>query len=166
MQVLTSRLGRLNGLIYNSKNNCGVNFDLGGDLNDIKEGFEKKGGRIRSEGSFQQFRNFVSNMCMIEITCKGRDWTWANNRDGEGYVEERFDRFFASPGWTHQYPHAVVQNIQKQVSDHCMLILEAKPLDQKSKRRFYFDKRFLELPEVEKVIEHAWNSPCVGSPMY
>lgn len=69
-------------------------------------------------------------MNMVEVRFRGKEWTWANNRAGEDFVEERLDRFFASPDWNLQFPKAVVHFIQKQASDHCLLILETKVCSQ------------------------------------
>lgn len=70
---------------------------MGGNFNDILEEVDKSGDRSRSEFSFQVFRAFVDDMEMIDLGFKGRRWTWGNNREGEGFVEERLDRFFGSP---------------------------------------------------------------------
>lgn len=53
---------------------------LGGDLNDIKSQEEKKGGRMRSESSFTDFRDFIADMEMGDIKFRGDAYTWANNR--------------------------------------------------------------------------------------
>lgn len=103
---------------------------------------------------------------MVEIRYIRRDWTWTNNKEGEGFVEERLDRFFASLEWIYQFPNAVVHHIQKQASDHCLLILDDKPQAQHITRRFYFDKRFLDIPDVEKEIDNAWNTPQQGTLMF
>lgn len=66
--------------------------------------------------------------------------------EGEGFVKERLDMFFASPEWTYQNPKAVVNHVQKQTSDHCLLRLEVRPSRLHTVKRFYFDRRFLEVP--------------------
>lgn len=38
----------------------------------------------------------------------GRRWTWANNRQGEGYIEERIVMFFGSAEWMLEFDKAVV----------------------------------------------------------
>lgn len=68
-----------------------------GDLNDIRSSEEKQGGRLRSVNNFRQFRNSIHEMGMAELQVQGRLWTWANNHDSEGFVEECLDRFCASP---------------------------------------------------------------------
>lgn len=61
---------------------------------------------------------------------------------------------------------AMVQHIDKQASDHNMLVLDTKPEGSKRMKRFYFDKRWLGQTGVEKVIKSAWEPDCIGSPMY
>lgn len=103
---------------------------------------------------------------MEEVRYIGRDWTWANNRVGERFVEERLDRFFASPEWHYLFPKAVVHHVLKQSSNHCLLILEDNPVGHRAKSRFQFDKRLLDDPEFEEVVENAWNDHQQGTPMY
>lgn len=126
--------------------NWGNKWFLGEDLNDIRKSEKKsgRGERRRTEGSCRQFRSFIDNMEMGEINFKGRQWTWANNRENESYVEKRLDRFFASPDRLLLWPQVMVSHVAKQSSDHSLLILDSKPDIVKTKKRFYFDERFLE----------------------
>lgn len=87
----------------------------------------------------------------------GRDWTWAYNRVGEGFVEECLKRFFASPDWHYLFPKAMVHHVLKQSSDHRMLILEDNQVGHQVKARFQFDKRLLEALEFEEVVAMTWN---------
>lgn len=139
---------------------------MGGDWNEIRSASEKKRGRHRSAGSFRCIRQFIRDMQMKELGFLGREWTWANNREGEEFVEERLDQIFISPKWSTQHPHVVVSHIPKQTSDHCLLLLNDKPQRQQAPKRFYFDKRFLELPNFEREVEQAWNIVQHGVPMY
>lgn len=43
-----------------------------------------------------------------------------------------------------------------------MILLDTKPETQKKRRRFYFDKRWI----GEEVIRAAWDTKCIGSPMF
>lgn len=67
-----------------------------GDFNDIKGHDEKRGRRRRPESSFRSFRSFITSMEMEEIKAEGSEFTWANNRDGEEFVEEKLDRVFGA----------------------------------------------------------------------
>lgn len=103
-----------------------------GDFNEIKTGSEKQGGRQRSEGSFNFFNQFITNMCMAEVRYIGRTWTWANNRVGEGFIQERLDRFFGSAEWLLHFDKAEVKHVLRQASDHSLLVWT---LNRKAKRQ-------------------------------
>lgn len=64
-----------------------------GSFNDIKGQEEKEGGRRRLESSFTDFRNFITEMKMADIKFRGDAHTWEHNREDEGYIKERLDRF-------------------------------------------------------------------------
>lgn len=104
------------------------------------------------------FQTFISNMNMTEVNYTGHDWTWANNREGEGFMEERLDRFFVSPEWLYQNPKTLVHRIHKQSSDNCLVLFEDRMDKPFSAKRFYFDKRLLELPDFGKVVTQAWKT--------
>lgn len=65
-------------------------------MNDIISHEDKPGGKRRLESSFIPFRYFIREMDMENATFRGRRWTWANNRLGEGFIEERLDLNFDS----------------------------------------------------------------------
>lgn len=44
-----------------------------GDFNEIREGSKKRGDRVRSEGSYSFFRDFIREMEMTEIRFTGRE---------------------------------------------------------------------------------------------
>lgn len=105
------------------KMGCGL--VLGGDLNDIREHAEKRGGRRRPDSSFRNFGSFIHHT--EEIRSVGSAYTWANNREGEGFVEEKLDRFFGAASWVVQHPRSKVILVEKQTSDHCLLVLDTEP---------------------------------------
>lgn len=84
--------------LQSRRSSWGSKWVLGGDFNDIKNKEEKQGGNERLESSFQDFRDFIDVMEMGDIRFKGLIYTWANNRVGEGFIQERLDRFFGSRG--------------------------------------------------------------------
>lgn len=82
------RRGQMQYLVQQRQNLRDILF-LGGDLNEILEPFEKKDGRLRTAGSFRFFNDIIRLMSMEEVKCVRNDWSWANNREGEWYIEER-----------------------------------------------------------------------------
>lgn len=109
-----------------------MDFAEGGrDFNEIMTHEDKKGGNRRSESSFALFRSFIRDMKMEEILFRGRRWTWANNRQEEGFIEERLDMGFGSAEWLLEFGNSEVQHLITQASDHSMLLVDTDPQQQK-----------------------------------
>ena len=68
--------------------------------------------------------------------------------------------------WYQTFDKASCQHIDTYASDHSMLSLNTCTEVGKKKRRFYFDKRWLQREEVYKVVERAWQKEEVGSRMF
>ncbi|XP_027148760.1 uncharacterized protein LOC113749274 [Coffea eugenioides] len=139
---------------------------LAGDMNDILSNDEKWGGLLRPERSFKQFRDFIRTNELIDIGFEGKPWTWSNNWDKEGEVKERLDRMLGSRAWRRKFEKAKCCHIHNEASDHCMLLLHTEPSGRKWRRRFYFDRRWLQYQEVNGVVKKAWEREQVGSRFY
>lgn len=123
------------------KQGWGNSWVLCGDFNEIKCKEEKRGGIIRNENSFLMFRNFIATMEMGDLGFTGESFTWANNRKGEGFIQERLDRFFGSSDWLLHHANAEVKHFLRQSSDHVLLVLDTTPQRYKTKSRFIFDAK-------------------------
>lgn len=66
-------------------------------------------------GSCQHFRNFIEAMTMGEINFKVRNQTWPNNRDNEGFIDERLDKFFAFLDWLLEFATTTVLHERNRV---------------------------------------------------
>ncbi|GER33388.1 hypothetical protein STAS_09522 [Striga asiatica] len=146
--------------------NWGDYWFAGGDWNDTTCPEEKKGGRPRSLNSFSSFNGFISLMGMHDLGIQGHKFTWANNRQDEGFVEEQLDRVFCSLGWLSLYSNPVVANIFLSSSDHGMLILNSNNEQQSKKKRFIFDQRWIQREGFEEVVKKAWSYFQMGTPMF
>lgn len=103
---------------------------------------------------------------MEEVNPAGCMHTRANNREGEGFVEERLDRFFGAANWILQHPRARVIYKEKQTSDHYLIVLNSNPEVRKVRKRFYFDQRWLQWREVSDVVEKGWMQAQAGTYMH
>lgn len=81
-------------VLKDKRKSWGQKWILKGYFNEIISQEDKVGGNMRGTSSFRPFKAFISEMEMGEIVHKGRRWTWANNKKGEGFIEERLDMFF------------------------------------------------------------------------
>ncbi|XP_027124181.1 uncharacterized protein [Coffea arabica] len=124
---------------------------------------EKWGESKRPESSFRVFNNFIRNNQLSELGFEGEPWTWCNKWDNAGEVKERLDRILIDSGWKETYERAKCTHIHVEASDHCMMLLEIEPIRRNWKRRFYFDRKWLEYKEVREVIKKAWGNKQEGS---
>lgn len=93
---------------------------------------------------------------MEEISSISNVHTWANNREGEDFVEKKLDRFFGASSWLTKRPRAHVHHMEKQTSNHSLLVLETEPVVHKFKNRFCFDQRWLQRLEITEIVKKAW----------
>ncbi|XP_071923241.1 uncharacterized protein [Coffea arabica] len=133
------------------------------DFNDITSNDEKWGGRVTDNGSFQDFKNFINDNQLVDVGYEGKPWTWSNNWYGPGVVKERLDRGLCTLEWSKCYEEANCTHIESQASDHSMLLLETQKDRKQRRKRFQFDKRWLQQSEVDEVVKKAWDIPCTGT---
>ncbi|XP_071912962.1 uncharacterized protein [Coffea arabica] len=100
------------------------------------------------------------------IGFEGVPWTWCNNWKSEGEVKERIDRILGNTGWIRRFEKAKCTHIETEASDHCILLLDTKPERRRWKRRFMFDRRWLQHSDIEEVVGGAWERQQGGSRMY
>ncbi|CAA0813904.1 Unknown protein, partial [Striga hermonthica] len=122
-------------LLEEEKLSWGDTWFLIGDWNDLCSMAEKKGGRVRSDFSFAHFNSFIQNMEMDEVSMVGYQFTWGNNRDAEGFVEEKLDRAYGSFEWFNTFLEASVLNIARSASDHSLILLNTGCKSENQKKK-------------------------------
>nr|XP_027090317.1 uncharacterized protein LOC113711350 [Coffea arabica] len=152
--------------IEEKKREWGDKWILVGDFNDICSNGEKWGGRERAEGSFREFNRFISENELVDIGYEGAPWTWSNTWEGQGAIKERLDRCLGSVGWVQQYEKAICEHVEKEASDHSLLLLDFSPAQKRVKRRFFFDQRWAKDNSSEVVVKNAWGKDQHGSRMF
>lgn len=143
------------GLAETKEASLGKKMGNRGDFNDIIGPEDKQGGRRRVDSSFIPFRAFINNIEMEDVLFKGRRWTWANNRVGKGFIEERLDMVFGSAEWLAENGKAEVQHFLKHSSDHAMVLLDSHPNPIRSKIRFIYDHRWSTVPGCREVVQSS-----------
>lgn len=88
---------------------------------------------MRNEASFQSFRTFLADMEMGDIVYRGDTFTWANNTEQEGFIQEWLDRFCGSAEWMIQNEKAEVKHVLRKTSDHALILLDSNPRRVKTK---------------------------------
>ncbi|CAA0805733.1 Unknown protein, partial [Striga hermonthica] len=151
--------------VEQNKDMWGEKWCIGGDWNDICSSNDKRGGRQRSPGSCEGFNKFITNMGMMEVTMEGYPFTWGNNRQEEGFVEEKLDRVFGSFSWLAANSGAKVSTVFKSSSDHFLLLLDSGNQKGKFFKRFVFYKRWLKMEGCAEEVGKAWSENVPGCPM-
>lgn len=94
---------------------------------------------------------------MGDIKFKGEIDTWANNGEGEGFIQERLNRFFGSVEWMIQYDTAKVKHFLRQASDHSLIILDTKTQGNKTKTKIIFETSWTKRQENEDMVKDGTN---------
>lgn len=103
---------------------------------------------------------------LIDIGFDDHPWTWSNHWDNEGEVRQILDICLGSFEWFQTFEKARCQHMDTYTSDHSMLLLDIDPGKEKKKKRFYFDKRWLQREGVKQVVERAWQKEEPSSRMF
>ncbi|MFQ6657301.1 hypothetical protein Gotur_027038, partial [Gossypium turneri] len=93
------------------------------DFNEITDSFEKKGGRLRSNGQMRDFRRVLEDCCLNDLGFIGRWFTWERERFASTNIRERLDRGVASLNWLNLFPGYRLEHLSHSFSDHCPLLL-------------------------------------------
>lgn len=94
---------------------------LTGDFNDIIDASEKKGGPPRPEGSFVEFRTFMSECDLYDLRYSGNFLSWRGKRN-EHLVRCRLDRAMSNSTWAEEYPSGRSEYLKFEGSDHRPII--------------------------------------------
>lgn len=101
-------------------------------------------------------------MGMGEIKYRGDTYTWANNKEREGFIQEILDRFFDSSEWMIQNDIVEVRHVVRQASDLAMIVLDSKPSRLKTRSRFIFETKWINGQECDDLIKEVWKNQWKG----
>lgn len=78
---------------------------------------------------------------------------------GERAISKRLDRALSDCNWRTQFPEAFVENLFKQHSDHCPLLLKCKGVVPKREARpFRFQAAWLTHKDFLSLVKNAWDN--------
>ncbi|KAG7541952.1 Endonuclease/exonuclease/phosphatase superfamily [Arabidopsis thaliana x Arabidopsis arenosa] len=133
---------------------------LTGDFNDIIDSSEKLGGPARPEGSFVDFRTFMSECDLFDLRHSGNFLSWRGKRH-EHLVFCRLDRAMSNSEWAISYPAGRCEYLDFEGSDHRPI---ATYFDLKKKRKkglFRYDRRLRNNEEVTQLIYENWQGALI-----
>ena len=135
---------------------------LTGDFNDILDNSEKVGGPARWEGSFTSFRSFVSQHGLWNLKHSGDHLSWRGNRYTH-FIRSRLDRSLTNCSWSELFPMGRCRYLRFEGSDHRPVVTFFNDSVTKKQGVFRFNRALTENPEIEEVVEAAWNHDPLAS---
>jgi hypothetical protein len=106
--------------------------------------------------------DWMNKWWLIELNPVNRKFTWGNNQ--ENLVLAKLDRIFVSTDWEAKYPLVKVVGLAKGTSDHTPLLVDSGDMKNLgSRKRFRFEKWWLERAEFRDIVVRAWSEWCSSS---
>ncbi|KAF4354333.1 hypothetical protein F8388_022995 [Cannabis sativa] len=130
-----------------------------GDFNEIVSLAEKVGGRIKSAGAMEEFREVINDCRLIDFSSSKTDLTWCNEHESNP-IMERLDRGLCNDESLQCFAGADIKVLDWWASDHRPLVVEM-PLGNDSqgeehgrkKGRFHFEEAWCEEDQWKDIIE-------------
>ncbi|KAF8105903.1 hypothetical protein N665_0152s0038 [Sinapis alba] len=126
-----------------------------GDCNEITRPEEKKGGRVRSLSSVQNFNTMIEICGMEDLQFKGNQLSWVGRRRTE-IIECCLDRVLVNSEWKNKYPFSDTEYLELAESDHRPMIISIDYQVRSRKGLFRYDKRLFNEHEFVETISDAW----------
>ncbi|WOL01677.1 hypothetical protein Cni_G10394 [Canna indica] len=98
-----------------------------GDMNCIKNGKEKLGGReFNNSKASKDFNNFIKQNGFFEASFTGAQYTWANNRKRDACIQARLDMAIYNEYWLNRNIIIKVKHLQRIKSDHRPILVSCE----------------------------------------
>ncbi|KAL5169264.1 hypothetical protein HKD37_11G031208 [Glycine soja] len=131
-----------------------------GDFNSIRSAEERVSLSQRriDPHDIATFNQWISDLELQEIKSVGPNYTWIRPN---GYVKSRLDRFLVSDQWLSLWPDCCQHVLQRDLSDHCPIILQTNMVDWGPKPFRVFDW-WLQQKQYQKLVRDTWSNDQQG----
>jgi hypothetical protein len=136
-----------------------VDWLVVGDFNLIRKAEDRNKPGANANEIFM-FNEAISALGLVEISLKGRTFTWTNKQTLP--LLERLDWFFSSISWTSNYPNTVATSLAMQAFDHAPCIIHVNTNIPRAKT-FRFENYWMEHNHFLQVVQHGWSIPVTCS---
>uniref|UniRef100_A0A803PGL7 Endonuclease/exonuclease/phosphatase domain-containing protein n=1 Tax=Cannabis sativa TaxID=3483 RepID=A0A803PGL7_CANSA len=139
------------------KNTNVLSWCLIGDMNNLGDHSEKRGGRKYPDWLIDGFREVLSECELIDMPFQGYPFTWEKGRNSDNWIEERLDKALVNNGWLNLFSQASLFNLEVSTSDHCPLLLVFQgTAPQTTFSSFRFKNAWLRKPMCKVLVESCW----------
>ncbi|KAG2656080.1 hypothetical protein PVAP13_1KG057385 [Panicum virgatum] len=131
---------------------------IAGDFNLVRFSSDKNNGIINHRWA-DAFNDWVSRWALLELNPANKKFTWTNNQ-GDNLVLAKIDRIFVTTSWESAFPLTRVKALERLPSDHNPLVLDSGENASFGKKRFRFEKWWLEKEAFYNLVKKVWTTPC------
>jgi hypothetical protein len=127
------------------------------DFNIIRETSETTS-RNPNTHSMLEFNNMIHDLELDETRLNGRCFTWSNKRPSSSF--SNLDRVLLSHHWN-SFANLIptLTDLPTPTSDHALLSLKFKKIDNNSYRAFRFERHWFKYMEMQDLVNNTWNTP-------
>jgi hypothetical protein len=126
-----------------------------GDFNSVRNVTERKGVRSLSQDSrtleMREFDDFLESLELVDLPLVGRKYTWFHPN---GISMSRLDRVLISSSWFGCWGDPMVRVLERDVADHCSLVLRYSS-DDWGPKPFRFKNCWLQSNDFKEVVRLA-----------
>ena len=99
-----------------------------GDFNSIRDPSERMGvgQMVAEESNIKEFNDWIDELEVEEASWVGRKFTWIRPN---GAARSKLDTFLVSPEWLTKWPGSTQHTLDRNFSDHCLVLLRSKFVD-------------------------------------
>lgn len=132
---------------------------IGGDFNIIRNPNEKNNDRYNDKWPFL-FNAVIDSLNLREIELSGHKFTWANALPVPTY--EKLDRILMSRNWEQKYPLVTARALNRELSDHTLLLLDSGTKAQNKQPLFKFELGWLLRDGFYDLVAEIWKKEDRG----
>ncbi|XP_071708266.1 uncharacterized protein [Rutidosis leptorrhynchoides] len=130
---------------------------LCGDFNEVRTSSDRMNSQFH-QCRADRFNDFIVRNSLIEIPLNGRKFTRISD---DGVKFNKLDMFLVSNDFLSLWEDLSIVSLDRNLSDHCPLLLRDKVLDYGPRPFKVFDEWF-NCEELDKIISEAWVQPIQG----
>jgi hypothetical protein len=118
---------------------------------------DKSNGRINQKFA-DCFNDWVNRWGLIELNPSNWKYSWSNNQACP--ILAKLDRIFVSTNWAGAFPLARINALPKEISDHTPLMIDSSGNSSFGKKKFRFERLWLERTYFKEVVAKASSTQC------
>ncbi|KAF9607732.1 hypothetical protein IFM89_000079 [Coptis chinensis] len=137
-----------------------------GDFNAYLSVSEKRGGNNPTTTSMNDFRDFMKNNQLMEVSNSGFHLTWWNKQVREFKILGKLDRMLCNANWGSTFPGWKYKVVSRICFDHSPIMGGNISIPRPNNMPFKFFNMWCSHLKFRKVVMDSWQEPILGHSIY